>query len=90
MVLFALGVFLVLSRSHFILALMGVELMLNAASLNLVAFAQFDPSREGHLAVLLVMAVSAAEIAVGLAIGLQVYRTFGSIDLQKLRLLRDE
>ena len=64
---------------------MGVELILNAANVNFVAFAQYDKiDQDGQMAALFVMALAAAEVAVALAIILQAYRSFGNIDLGKL------
>ncbi|MEM6805886.1 MAG: NADH-quinone oxidoreductase subunit NuoK [Bacteroidota bacterium] len=83
--LFSLGIFLILSRRNAIMALMGVELILNAANVNFVAFAQYDKiDLDGQMAALFVMALAAAEVAVALAIILQAYRSFGNIDLGKL------
>ena len=80
--IFSLGIFLVLSRRNAIMALMGVELILNAANINFVAFAQHDKiDLDGQMAALFVMVLAAAEVAVALAIILQVYRRYGNIDL---------
>ena len=80
--IFSLGIFLVLSRRNAIMALMGVELILNAANINFVAFAQYDKiDLDGQMAALFVMVLAAAEVAVALAIILQVYRRYGNIDL---------
>lgn len=87
--LFSLGIFLILSRRNAIMALMGVELILNAANVNFVAFAQYDKiDQDGQMAALFVMALAAAEVAVALAIILQAYRSFGNIDLGKLDKLK--
>ena len=87
--LFGLGVFLVLTRRNLVMALMGIELMLNAANVNFVAFARYDQiDLDGQMAALFVMVLAAAEIAVALAIVLNVYQRFGSIDLDRIRNLR--
>lgn len=87
--LFSLGVFLVLSRRNAIMALMGVELILNASNVNFIAFAQFDKlDIDGQMATLFVMVLAAAEVAVALAIILQVYKRYGNIDLGKINKLK--
>lgn len=84
--LFTVGFVLVLTRRNVIMALMGIELMLNAANLNFVAFSSFDKlDLDGQMATLFVMVLAAAEIAVALAIVLLVYKRFQSIRLDKLK-----
>lgn len=81
-VLFLLGLFLVLTRRNAIMALMGVELMLNAANLNFVAFSRYDQGHiDGQMAALFIIVLAAAEVAVGLALILNLYRRKKSIDL---------
>lgn len=87
--LFSLGLFLVLSRRNAIMALMGIELILNASNVNFVAFAQYDKiDLDGQMAALFVMVLAAAEVAVALAIILQVYKKYGNIDLGKISKLK--
>jgi NADH-quinone oxidoreductase subunit K len=87
--LFGLGVFLVLTRRNLVMALMGIELMLNAANVNFVAFSRYDQvDLDGQMAAIFVMVLAAAEVAVALAIVLNVYQRFGSIDLDRIRNLR--
>ncbi len=86
-VLFALGVLGVLLRRNAIVIFMCVELMLNAANLAFVAFAQ-QRGVAGQIFVFFVMAVAAAEAAVGLAIILAVYRHRRTVDLQNINLLK--
>ena len=84
-ILFAVGIALVLTRRNIIMALMGVELMLNAANINFVAFAQYDLQKlDGQMATLFVMVLAAAEIAVALAIVLNVYKRYRTVRLDKL------
>ena len=87
-VLFAIGVAGVLFRRNAIVIFMCVELMLNAVNLTFVALAQ-GLGVGGQVFVLFVMAVAAAEAAVGLAIILAVYRHKQSVSLQNMNLLRD-
>lgn len=83
-VLFMLGTLGVLLRRNAILIFMSVELMLNSANLALVAFARQWMTVDGHLMVFFVMTVAAAEVAVGLAIIVAIYRTKKSISIDDL------
>jgi len=87
-VLFTLGVLGVLLRRNAIVIFMCVELMLNAVNLTFVALAQ-NLGVGGQVFVFFVMAVAAAEAAVGLAIILAVYRHKQSVSLQNMNLLKD-
>lgn len=85
--LFCTGLYGVLARRNAILVLMSVELMLNAVNLNLVAFDVWlrDTLHAGQALTLFTIAVAAAEIGIGLAIVLMVYRSRGTADIDKLR-----
>jgi NADH-quinone oxidoreductase subunit K len=89
--LFAVGIYGVLARRNAILVLMSVELMLNAVNLNLVAFDVWlrDTLHTGQALTLFTIAIAAAEIGIGLAIVLLVYRNRGSSDVDGLRALRE-
>ncbi|MGH3470233.1 MAG: NADH-quinone oxidoreductase subunit NuoK [Thermocrispum sp.] len=89
--LFAIGVYGVLARRNAVLVLMGVELMLNAVNLNLVAFDAYlrDVVHSGQVLTLFVIAIAAAEIGLGLAIVLMVFRSHRHIDIDRLRELSD-
>jgi NADH-quinone oxidoreductase subunit K len=78
---FCIGVFGVLTRENALLFLMSVELMLNAAAINLVAFSWFYGNLTGQAFTLFVMALAAAEVAVGIGIILVLYRNFDDIDV---------
>ena len=78
--LFCIGVYGVLARRNGILVLMSIELILNAVNINLVAFAAFTGSIEGEVFALFVIAVAAAEVGVGLALVLLIYRNSKNID----------
>ena len=83
--LFSIGLAVVLTKRHAVVVLMGVELMLNAVNLNLVAFSQYDPDRlQGQLFSLFVIVVAAAEAAVALSLIIQVYRHFRTVRLDEL------
>ncbi|EXU62567.1 NADH-quinone oxidoreductase subunit K [Streptomyces sp. PRh5] len=89
--LFCTGLYGVLARRNAILVLMSVELMLNAVNLNLVAFDVWlrDTLHTGQALTLFTIAIAAAEIGIGLAIVLLVYRNSGTSDVDRLRGLAD-
>ena len=83
-VLFSIGVYGVLARRNGVMVLMSIELILNSVNINLVAFGALHHSVVGQVFALFVIAVAAAEVGVGLAIVLLIYRTRASIDLDEL------
>lgn len=83
-VLFIMGVLGVLVRRNAIMIFMSVELMLNAANLALVAFARQWANMTGQLAVFFVITVAAAEVAVGLALIVAIFKSKKSIDIDEL------
>lgn len=84
MVLFAMGTLGVLLRRNAIIVFMSVELMLNAANLALVAFSRQWQGVDGQLFTFFVMTVAAAEVAVGLALIVAIFRTKQSINIDEL------
>ena len=87
-VLFSIGVLGVLFRRNAIIIFMSVELMLNAVNLLLVAFSSYWNDAAGQVFVFFVMVVAAAEVAVGLAILVMIYRNTGSTDIDVLNKLK--
>ncbi|NJL15690.1 MAG: NADH-quinone oxidoreductase subunit NuoK [Microscillaceae bacterium] len=88
--LFAAGLALVLTRRNVVVVLMGIELMLNAANLNLIAFARYDPLHlQGQAFALFVMVVAAAEAAVALGILVQLRRTYQTSNLDEIKALHE-
>jgi NADH:ubiquinone oxidoreductase subunit K len=89
-VLFAIGVYGVLARRNGVLVLMSIELMLNAVNINLVAFSQFlkDQLLTGQIFTLFVITVAAAEVGIGLAIVILIYRNRETINVDEVDLLR--
>jgi NADH-quinone oxidoreductase subunit K len=83
-ILFSIGAVGVLIRRNAILIFMSIELMLNAANLAFVAFARHYGLMQGQLLVFFVMTVAAAEVAVGLALIVTIFRTRQSIDVDQL------
>ncbi len=86
--LFCVGILGILFRRSAIVMLMSVELMLAAANLLLAAFSVYHQDASGQVFVIFSMAVAAAEVAVGLAILVAVFRNIGLIDIEKLKKLR--
>jgi NADH-quinone oxidoreductase subunit K len=89
--LFCIGLIGALARSNAILVLLGIELMLNAANINFIAFWRYGPNPEpatGVLFVIFSIAIAAAEAAVGLALVIAIYRHQRSIRLQEATRLR--
>lgn len=89
-VLFFIGVTGAIARRNALILLMCVELMLNAANLALLAYAKQFGNASGHAIAFFVMAIAAAEAAVGLAIILGIFRTRQTVDVDELDALRDE
>jgi NADH-quinone oxidoreductase subunit K len=87
-ILFSIGVFGVLYRRNAIIVFMSIEIMLNAVNLLFVAFSTYHQDAEGQVFVFFSMAVAAAEVAVGLASLVSVYRNLGSIDIANLKNLK--
>jgi NAD(P)H-quinone oxidoreductase subunit 4L len=87
-VLFCIGVYGVLTRRNGVLVLMSIELILNAVNINLVAFGAYQGDVGGQVFALFVIAVAAAEVGVGLAIVLLIYRNRRSIDVSEADLLQ--
>jgi NADH:ubiquinone oxidoreductase subunit K len=86
--LFSAGVYGVLARKNSVAVLMSIELILNAVNINLIAFGAFNNNITGQIFALFVITVAAAEVGVGLAIILLIYRNRHSIDLDKIDLMK--
>ncbi len=87
-ILFTLGLMIVVMKKNAIVVLMGIELMLNAANINLVAFSNQDPNHTGTIFALFVIMLAAAEVAVGLSIIIQVYRKYRTPILDEIDQLK--
>ena len=87
-VLFSLGVYGVLARKNAVLVLMSIELMLNAVNINLIAFGAFRDNVVGQVFALFVIAIAAAEVGVGLAIVLLIFRNRASVDIDEIDAMR--
>ncbi len=86
--LFAIGVLGVLFRRNILVIFMCVELMLNAANISLVSFGRALNSPDGQVLVFFALAVAAAEVSVGLAIIIDLFRKRGTVDINQFSLLR--
>jgi NAD(P)H-quinone oxidoreductase subunit 4L len=87
-VIFCIGVYGVLARRNGVMVLMSIELILNAVNINLVAFGAFHGNIAGEVFALFVIAIAAAEVGVGLAIVLLLFRNEKTIDLSSIDSMR--
>lgn len=88
-VLFAIGATTVLVRRSAVIALMGVEMMLNAANLVLVTFSRINSNVDGEIMAFFAMVVAAAEVVVGLSIIVSIYRSRSTTSVDDLNLLKN-
>ena len=86
--LFSIGLFGVLARKNAVAVLLGIELMLNASNLAFVAFARHLNDLDGQIFVFFVITVAAAEVAVGLALIVAIFRTKRSINVDDMHMLK--
>ena len=87
-ILFCIGVFGVIARRNAVMVLMSIELILNSVNLNLIAFSLMNNDVDGQVFALFVIAIAAAEVGVGLAMVLLIYRNRRSISLDELSELK--
>jgi NADH:ubiquinone oxidoreductase subunit K len=83
-VLFCIGVYGVIARKNAVMVLMSIEVILNSVNINLLAFTQLHNNLDGNVFALYIIAVAAAEVGVGLAMVLLIYRNRKSISLDEL------
>lgn len=89
-ILFSLGIFGIITRRNAVMVLMGIELILNAANINFVAFAKYGNfGLQGEIIALFVIILAAAEAAVALAIVLNIYKNFSTINVDEIDNLKD-
>jgi NADH-quinone oxidoreductase subunit K len=86
--LFGIGLYGVLTQRNIIKILMCIEIMLNAVNINFVTYSSYLHNIDGQIFTLFIIAIAAAEVAVGLAIIVKIFRTHGSVDILKLRELK--
>ena len=88
--LFSLGLYAVLTRKNAIMVLMGIELILNAANLNFVAFTRYGThTLEGQVVAIFVIILAAAEVAIALAIVLNIYQNFKTANVDEIDTLKE-
>ena len=89
-VLFSFGLFAILTRRNAMMVLMGVELVLNAANINFVAFSRYvTMSLDGHVVAIFVIILAAAEAAIMLAIILNIYQNFSTVNVDEINQMKD-
>lgn len=89
-ILFALGLYGIVTRKNAILVLMGVELVLNAANINLIAFSRYSTLRlDGQVAAVFVIILAACEAAIALAIVLNIYHRFHTVNVDEVSNLKE-
>ncbi|VAX26158.1 NADH-ubiquinone oxidoreductase chain K [hydrothermal vent metagenome] len=86
--LFVIGAVGVLTRRNVIVVMMSIELMFNSANLALISFSYYLGDMTGHVFVFIVMAVAAAEVAVGLAITLAIFKNRETVDVDQISLMK--
>ena len=86
--LFCIGVYGVIARKNGVMVLMSIELILNAVNINLVAFSAMTGALSGQVFALFIIAVAAAEVGVGLAIVLAIFRNYRSVDIDHVDLMK--
>jgi len=88
-VLFCIGLLIIMVKKNIIMILIGLELMLNSANLNLVAFSSYRADADGQLLVLFILIVAVCEAALGLAIALRVYKFYHTAEADKISELKE-
>lgn len=89
-ILFSLGLFAVITKRNAIMVLMGIELILNSANINFLAFSRYGGMNiEGQMAAIFVIILAAAEAAVALAIVLNIYKRFNTVNVDEISILKD-
>jgi NADH-quinone oxidoreductase subunit K len=90
LILFGLGMFAIITRKNAIMVLMGLELVLNSANINFIAFAKYGGMNiEGHVAAIFVIILAAAEAAVALAIVLNIYQNYKHINVDEIDRMKE-
>lgn len=88
--LFSFGIFAVITRRNAVMVLMGIELILNAANINFIAFSRYSAGTfDGQMIAIFVIILAAAEAAIALAIVLNIYQNFNTVNVDDIHQLRD-
>jgi NADH-quinone oxidoreductase subunit K len=89
-ILFSLGLYGIITRKNAIMVLMGIELILNSANINFIAFSRYSAMNlDGHLTAIFVIILAACEAAVALAIVLNIYQQFNTVNVDEVHELKD-
>jgi len=89
-ILFSLGIYGIITRKNAVMVLMGIELILNSANINFVAFSKYgNLGINGQIVALFVIILAAAEAAIALAIVLNIYKTFSNVNVDEIDHLKD-
>lgn len=89
-ILFSLGIYGVITRKNAVMVLMGIELILNSANINFVAFSRYGNfGLSGQITALFVIVLAAAEAAIALAIVLNIYKTFANVNVDEISNLKE-
>jgi NADH-quinone oxidoreductase subunit K len=88
--LFSMGIFAILTRRNAVMVLMGIELVLNAANINFIAFSRYTTGTfDGQVIAIFVIILAAAEVAIALAIVLNIYQNFNTVNVDDINQLKD-
>ena len=88
--LFSMGIFGIITRRNAVMVLMGIELILNAANINFIAFSKYGNfGYNGQVMALFIIVLAAAEAAIALAIVLNIYKTFSTVNVDEIDRLKD-
>jgi len=89
-ILFSLGIYGIITRKNAVMVLMGIELILNSANINFVAFSKYgNLGINGQIVALFVIVLAAAEAAIALAIVLNIYKTYANVNVDEIDHLKD-
>jgi NADH-quinone oxidoreductase subunit K len=89
-ILFSLGIYAIITRKNAVMVLMGIELILNSANINFVAFSRFgNYGIGGQVIALFIIVLAAAEAAIALAIVLNIYKTFSNVNVDEIDNLKE-
>lgn len=88
--MFSMGIFAILTRRNAVMVLMGIELVLNAANINFIAFSRYTTGTfDGQVIAIFVIILAAAEVAIALAIVLNIYQNFNTVNVDDINQLKD-
>jgi NADH-quinone oxidoreductase subunit K len=89
LMLFSIGLLVVLTKQNFIFMLMGIELMLNGVNVIAISFSHYANNSSGQVIIFFILTVAAAEVGVGLALAVSMFKTFKSTSINKIEQMKD-